>query len=277
MERQSAGVRELATWLRIEIEKLRDSYWNQIDRTDNEAISSAFNVAKRLNEAMAEVDATLHSVDLAVDLIEDELRRKGIPLGLVDEIDEDIDDEFEVADEAADSFVAMSEGKEGVAALNTGDADDKNKTLDGILDGKYKARVVTYTQKRVRDGKSELPVGKWLSLDEEFSYSKPTAIRLGSYEWSTLSSWKGTYMRVLRSLARDYPELFSELPEKRIISHRRVLFGSNGDAMKSPQRIGSLYVETNLSAANIAKLLMGLYDHFGLQGEAKVQIRHVGS
>lgn len=270
MEMKAAGVRELATRLRIEIEGLRDAYWGQIDKTDNESMSAAFNVAQRLNEAVAEVDATLHSVDLAVDLIEDELVRKGAPPVLVEDVDEDIDDELDGSEEAADNVTVAAMG-DSIAALDARTQDSE----EGPIDETYKPRVVSYTHKRVRDGSSTLPEDQWLSLDQEFSYSKPTTIQLGPYEWDALRSWKGTYMRSLRVLARDFPDAFKELPNTRLIRHRRALFGTSGEMMNSPQRIGSLYVETNLSAANVASLLAALHSYFALEGVAQVKIRHV--
>lgn len=44
--------------------------------------------------------------------------------------------------------------------------------------------------------------------------------------------------------------------------------------MNSPQRIGSLYVETNLSATSIASLLEALHRYFEFPSEAEVIVRH---
>ena len=52
------------------------------------------------------------------------------------------------------------------------------------------------------------------------------------------------------------------------------MFSLTGEAMNEPQRIGGIYVETNLSASNVAGLLSSLHAHFGHGDQPRVKIRH---
>lgn len=274
MEQAANEARELATSLRIMIELVRDAYWEQIDRTDNESMDSATVVAKRLNDAIAEVDATLHSVDLAVALIEEQMARRvagnaGSRRLFLDDIDED----SEVDDTSVIS--ANASASEQLAALTAAVVPTPGD-LEHVPPQAFRRREVKYTQARVRDGISALEEGVWYDLEQDFSYTKPVSLRIGALEFHGLPNWRSAYIRILRELERRDPERFVALADRKFGTHRRAMFTKKGGTLINPQKIGALYVETNLSATNIASATMVLTEMFGVEGPLQVQVRRTG-
>lgn len=273
MEQAANEARELATSLRIMIELVRDAYWEQIDRTDNESMDSATVVAKRLNDAIAEVDATLHSVDLAVALIEEQMaRRAAANAGVRRLFHDDIDEDSEIDDTSVVS--ANASASEQLAALTT--AAPMPVGLEDAPLPAYKRREVKYKTTRVRDGVSPLEEGVWYNLDQDFAYTKPIALRMGELEFHGLPNWRSAYIRVLRELARRDADTFAALADRKFGTHRRAMFTKKGGLLINPQKIGALYVETNLSATGIASATTTLADMFGVEGPLQVQIRRTG-
>lgn len=263
IENTANETRALAASLRIRIEELRDLYWTQIDKSDNDSMDSATQVAKRLNEAIGEVDATLHAIDMAVELMEDYLTKRANTAGhgsliFDDQTDEDGDDGVEL--EAV-----------GVAAFRV----ELAAAAAATEDQPYVRRDVTVTKTRVRDGVSTLPEGTWLTLKNDFSYTKPTVFSIDGHEISGLSNWKGLYLRFLRFAHKLHPEEFLTLEHYKFPGTRRPFFSRRGVELIDPHRVGEFYVETNLSAKNIASMVLMISNKMKKFNEINVQIRHV--
>ena len=100
-------------------------------------------------------------------------------------------------------------------------------------------------------------------MNQCLSYTKPVSYTYFGEEHTDISNWTQLYVAVLTSLFKDYPEKLLQMCNTNISGARRIDFGNKTDAetMLAPKRIDDdFYVESNLSATNIASKIRILLD-----------------
>lgn len=94
---------------------------------------------------------------------------------------------------------------------------------------------------------------------EDLAYTRPISLSYFGKETDNINSWKDLYVKIVKFLYEDYKE---KIPCGKSFNHgKRIDFGDkeNLKSMVEPRMITSeLYLETNLSATNIAKKIKSL-------------------
>ena len=104
-------------------------------------------------------------------------------------------------------------------------------------------------------------------LDEDFSFTKPTAFVLESRRFDEVNTWQSLYELVLLRLADKSPAVFQALPENPATRSRRgtPLFSRKPADLRKPLALPhGIHAETNLSANSICKSLRTLLDLFSI-------------
>ena len=109
------------------------------------------------------------------------------------------------------------------------------------------------------------------ALDEDFTHTRPAALRIGDAHVDRVDSWRRLYELVLKSLAERDPDRFARLPtDPRFISAReRHDFSRRQQDLRGASRItDDVYAEVHFSANDIRTRIVRLLDAFSLPASA---------
>lgn len=91
------------------------------------------------------------------------------------------------------------------------------------------------------------------SADENLSFTKPSSVTYFE-ESAKVDNWSQAYVRVVKVMFDDYPEIFKRMLNKNIAGHGRIDFADENNVryMVAPKIVSeNFFVETNLSATDI--------------------------
>lgn len=120
---------------------------------------------------------------------------------------------------------------------------------------------------------SEIKVLDFTHLSS-LTFTKPVYVSYKSDVLSSIKSWKDAYVFVMKKLIKEYPQCFYS--GMSFTSSGRIYIGKS-NSMNCPRRISNdLYLETNLSAANIAHSIKYALDLCAISYD-DVIIRYISS
>lgn len=157
------------------------------------------------------------------------------------------------------------------AASRLADAFEETGSLfDDVLTDEVEAHPSSPEQLALKDGERpvrQLDPDHEHALDEEFTHTKPVAVRIQDTRYEHADSWRRVYELVCKHLAERDPERFSRLPsDSRFISARdRHDFSRRSQDLRTAAQItDDVFAEVHFSANDLRKRIVKLLDAFGL-------------
>lgn len=109
---------------------------------------------------------------------------------------------------------------------------------------------------------------KSYSLSDDFTYTRPYGFILQNVVCKGFKTWKGLYIHILKELKKKNATIFLNLPDDpKFISKRgNPLFSRSKKGLRVAEQFDeNIFIEINLSAKSIAKIISDLLPCFDIQ------------
>lgn len=104
-------------------------------------------------------------------------------------------------------------------------------------------------------------------ITEDFTFKRPTAFIFNGCAYTDLNNWVDLYIQFVACAAKINPAKLKEMAElpDYISKQNKVYYSTNYNDCRRPVKImNDFYVEVNLSANNLAKRIMEILNHLGM-------------
>lgn len=152
---------------------------------------------------------------------------------------------------------------------------EKNKDSISALVSQFTGVKVRDDPKIVEKGDSEnqriikeLNKNEPHKITEDFTFKRPTAFIFDGCAYTDLNNWSSLYLQFVASVAKLNSQKLREMAEDSAFiskQNRKYYSTSKTDLRKPIEIMNDFYVETNLSAKDIAKRIVEILNHLGMK------------
>lgn len=105
-------------------------------------------------------------------------------------------------------------------------------------------------------------------ITEDFTFKRPTAFIFDGCAYTELNNWSALYLQFVAGVAKLNPAKLKEMADDSsfISKQNRKYYSTSKTDLRKPIKImNDFYVETNLSAKDIAKRIVEILNHLGMK------------